>query len=56
MRNPYNILIRKPQGKRPLGRPRRRCENNIRMDLRDMGWRVVDWTVSFRIGTSGGLL
>jgi hypothetical protein len=32
-RNGYRILVRKPEGKRPLGRPRRRLEDNIRMDL-----------------------
>jgi hypothetical protein len=38
MRNAYKILIRKPEGKRPLGRPRCRWEDNIRMDLREIGW------------------
>jgi hypothetical protein len=33
-RNACTILVRKPEGKRPLGRPRRKCEANIRMDLR----------------------
>jgi hypothetical protein len=39
-RNAYMILVGKPEGKRPLGRPRRRCVDNIKMDLgRDrMGW------------------
>jgi hypothetical protein len=37
MRNAYRILVRKPEGKKPLGRPRRRCEDNIRMDLRVIG-------------------
>jgi hypothetical protein len=32
-----------PEGKRPLGRPRRRWVDNIKMDLRDIGWDVVDW-------------
>jgi hypothetical protein len=36
MRNAYNILIGKPEGKRSLGRPRRRWEDNIRMDVREM--------------------
>jgi hypothetical protein len=35
--------VGKPEGKRPLGRPRRRWENNIRIDLRDIGWGEVDW-------------
>jgi hypothetical protein len=37
MRNTYNILIGKPEGKRPLGRPWYRWEDNIRMDLREVG-------------------
>jgi hypothetical protein len=37
MRNIYNILFGKPDGKRPLGRPRQRWEDNIRMDLREIG-------------------
>jgi hypothetical protein len=39
----YGILVGKPEGKRPLGRPRRRWEDNIRMDLREIGWRGMDW-------------
>jgi hypothetical protein len=35
--------VRKPEGKRPLGRPRRRWVNNIKMDLRDVGWDGMDW-------------
>jgi hypothetical protein len=42
-RNVYRVLIGKPEGKRPLGRPRSRWENGIRMDLRDIGWGSVDW-------------
>jgi hypothetical protein len=37
------ILVRKPARKRPLGRPRRRRVNNIKMDLRERGWDGVDW-------------
>jgi hypothetical protein len=37
MRNMYEILVGKPEGKRPLGRPRRRWEYNIGMDLREVG-------------------
>jgi len=36
-------LIGKPEGKRPLGRPRRRWKDNIRIDLREIGWEGVDW-------------
>ena len=42
-RNACRILMGKPDGKRPLGRPRRRCVDNITMDLRDIGWDDVDW-------------
>jgi hypothetical protein len=37
-RNAYRILVRKPEGKRPLGRPRHRLVDNIKMDLREIGW------------------
>jgi hypothetical protein len=36
-------LVGKPEGKRPLGRPRRRRVDNIKMDLREIGWDDVDW-------------
>jgi hypothetical protein len=36
-------LLRKPEGKRPLGRPRRRRVDNVKMDLLDIGWSGVDW-------------
>jgi hypothetical protein len=42
-RNAYRILVGKPEGKRPLGRPRRRCVDNIKMDLREIAWDFVDW-------------
>jgi hypothetical protein len=42
-RNAYRILVGKPEGKRPLGRPRRRWVNNIKMDLREIGWAGVGW-------------
>jgi hypothetical protein len=38
MRNAYNILVGEPEGKRPLRRPKQRWENNIRMDIREIGW------------------
>jgi hypothetical protein len=37
------VLVEKPDGKRPLGRPRLRLEDNIKMDLQDLGWRGVYW-------------
>jgi hypothetical protein len=42
-RNAYRILVGKPEGKRPLGRPRRRWEDNIRMDLGEIRWGGMDW-------------
>jgi hypothetical protein len=42
-RDAYGILVGKPEGKRPLGRPRRRWEDNIKMDLREIRWDGVDW-------------
>jgi hypothetical protein len=52
MRNEYNILVPKPEGKKPLVRPRHRWNGNIRMDLREMGWV---WTgfIRLRIRSSG---
>jgi hypothetical protein len=42
-RNAYRLLVGKPEGKRPLGRPRRRWVDNIRMDILEVGWGDVDW-------------
>jgi hypothetical protein len=42
-RNVYKVLMRKPEGRRPLVRPRRRWEDRIRMDLREIGWRSIEW-------------
>jgi hypothetical protein len=36
-------LLYRPEGRRPLGRPRRRWEDNIKMDLQEVGWEGVDW-------------
>jgi hypothetical protein len=44
-RNAYRLLVGKPEGKRPLGRPRRRWMDNIRMDLGEVGCGDVDWIV-----------
>jgi hypothetical protein len=49
-------LVRKPQGKRPLGKPRRKCVDNIKMDLVEIGLGDVDWIVWPRTGTNGELL
>jgi hypothetical protein len=57
-RTAYILLVGKPEGKRPLGRPRRRWVDNIRMDLGEVGWGNVDWIglVWLMIGTDGELL
>jgi hypothetical protein len=44
-RGAYRILVRRPEGRRPLERPRRRWEDNIKMDLQEVGWRGMDWIV-----------
>jgi hypothetical protein len=41
-RNEYKIFVRKPEGNRPLGRPRHKWEDNIRMDLREVVWEFVN--------------
>jgi hypothetical protein len=43
VRGAYNILVGSHEGRRPLGRPRRRWEDNIKMDLRETGFGDVDW-------------
>jgi len=42
-RGMYRVLVGKPEGKRPLGRPRRRWVDNIRMDLQEVGCGYMDW-------------
>ena len=42
-RNAYRVLVGKPEGKRPLGRPRRRWEDNIKMNLREVGCDPGEW-------------
>jgi len=42
-RGVYRVLVRKPEGKRPMERPRRRWEDNIKMDLQEMGGVCGDW-------------
>jgi hypothetical protein len=39
----YRVLVRKPEGKRPLRRPRRRWEDNIKMDYQEVGYGSMDW-------------
>jgi hypothetical protein len=48
-KNAYMIVVGKPERRRPLGRLRRRWVDNIKMDLREIGWDGINWT-------SGGLL
>jgi hypothetical protein len=43
VRGAYNILVGRPEGRRPLGRPKHRWEDNIKMDLREIGFGDVDW-------------
>jgi hypothetical protein len=49
-RGAYRVLVGKPEGRRPLGRPRRIWENNIKMDLREVGWGGA-WTGSIWLRT-----
>jgi hypothetical protein len=53
-RGMHRMLVGKPEGKRPLGRPRCRWEDNIKMDLQEVGLGCVDWMSRLRIGTGGG--
>jgi len=43
VRGVYRVLVGKPEGKRPLGRPRRRWEDNIKMNLQEVGCEGMDW-------------
>jgi hypothetical protein len=52
--NSYRILVGNSKGKRPLGRPKRRWVDNIKMGLREIGWDGMDWIDLAQ--TSGGLL
>jgi hypothetical protein len=55
-RNVYRGWVGKPEGKRSLGRPKRRWENAIKMDLREIGWGMWSGFTWLRIGIVGGLL
>jgi hypothetical protein len=52
----YRALVGKPEGRRPFGRPRRRWEDNIKIDLREVGWGAWTGSIWLRIGTGGELL
>jgi hypothetical protein len=55
-RDAYRILVGRPEGRRPLGRPRHSWEDNIKMDLQEVGWGAWTGLIWLRIGTGGGLL
>jgi hypothetical protein len=52
----YRVLVGIPEGKRTLGRYRHRWENNIKMDLQEVGCGCMDWSSWLRIGRGGGQL
>jgi hypothetical protein len=56
VRGAYNILVGRPEGRRPLVRPRRRWEDNIKIDLMEIGLGMWIGFIGLRIGTGGGLL
>jgi hypothetical protein len=56
VRGAYNILVGRPEGRRPLGRPRRRWEDNIKMDLREIVLGMWIGFIGLKIGTGGELL
>ena len=55
-RGVYRVLVGKPEGKRPPGRPRHRWEDNIKMDLQEVGWGAWTGLIWLRIGARGGHL
>jgi len=55
-RGVYRVLVRKTEGQRPLGRPRRRWEDNIKMDLQEVGCGALNGSSWLRIGIGGGHL
>jgi hypothetical protein len=54
-RDAYGILVRRPE-RRTLGRPRRRWDDNIKINLQEVGWRTWTGLIWFRTGTGGGVL
>jgi hypothetical protein len=56
MQDAHRILVGKPEGKRPLGRLRNKWVNNIKMDLRELGWGDMECSDLVEDRTSGGLL
>jgi hypothetical protein len=55
-RGAYRILVGRPEGRRPLGRRKRRWEDNIKIDLQEVRWGAWTGLIWLRIGTGGGLL
>jgi hypothetical protein len=55
-RGAYRVLVGTPEGKKPLGRPRRRWEDNIKMDLQEVGWWARTGSIWLRTETGGGHL
>jgi len=55
-RGAYRVMVGKPEGRRPLGRLRRRCEDNIKLDLQKVVWKAWNGLIWLRVGTGGGLL
>jgi hypothetical protein len=55
-RGAYRVSVGRPEGRRPLGRPRHRWEDNIKMDLQEVGWGAWTGLIWLRIGTGGGPL
>jgi len=53
-RDAYRVLVGKPEEKRPLGRPRHRWEDNIKMDLQEVKWGSWIGLIWLRVGTGGG--
>jgi hypothetical protein len=55
-RGAHGVLVGKPEGRRPLGRPRHRREDNMRMDLQEVGWGTWTGLIWLRIGTGDRFL
>jgi hypothetical protein len=55
-RDAYRVLVGRPEGNRPHGRPTHRLEDNIKIDLQEVGWGTWTGLLRLRIGTAGGLL
>jgi hypothetical protein len=55
-RDAYRVVVGKPEVKRPLGRPRRRWEDNVKMDIKEVGLRGMDWIELAQGRTGGGRL